>query len=107
MELRLLTFRELVNPAILNDEDMVGFFGDSEYENVDGKLIMGYWTFVDVLKDEPVRDTDWNLDSVIEEETLWDGIQNYLVRNDNGTLCEIKLHLQGGLKWQREKLTSN
>ena len=94
MVFRLLKFRELVNPQILNDEDMKGFHGDSEYINVDGKLVLGGWTFCDVLEDYPVEEYDWNLDSEIEEPTLWDNIQYYLVRNDNGTMCEIKLHFR-------------
>ena len=91
VELRILTFRELINSTILNDEDMVGFQGDSEYRNCDGKLVFGSWSFTDVYEDEPVQESDWNLDSEIPEHTLWDGIQDYLVRNDNGTLCEIQL----------------
>ena len=91
---RLLTFRELVNSAILNDEDMVGFQGDSEYINADGKLVYGSWIFRDVLDDTPVKESDWDLDSEIEEETLWDEIQYYLVKNDNGVLCEIELRFK-------------
>lgn len=37
----MLKFRDLINPLILNDEDMVGFQGDSEYINGDGKLVCG------------------------------------------------------------------
>lgn len=97
MRMRLLKFRELVNPNVLNDEDMVGFIGDSEYETVDGKLVCGSWLFVDVYDDEPVKETDWNLDSQIKEETLYDNIQYYLVRNDNGNMCEIKLKFHSGV----------
>lgn len=97
MRMRLLTFRELINPNVLNDEDMVGFIGDAEYENCDGKIVWGSWRFVDVYPDEPVKDTDWNLDSEIEEKILYDYIQYYLVRNDNGTMCEIKLKFHSGV----------
>ena len=91
MRLRTLTFRELINYSILNDENMVGFQGDSEYENCDGDMVFGSWSFTGVYEDEPIKDSDWNLDSEIPEHTLWDEIQDYLVRNDNGTLCEIRL----------------
>ena len=89
----MLKFRDLINPAILNDEDMVGFQGDSEYTNEDEELIMGSWSYIDAMNDgTPVREEDWNLDSEIKESTLYDNIQYYDVVNDNGTLCEIKLN---------------
>ena len=82
MKFRLLKFRELVNPTILNDEDMVGFQGDSAYVKCDGKVIFGSWIFCDAFNDgTPVKDTDWTLDSEIEEPTLWDNIQYYHVVN--------------------------
>ena len=90
VKIGILKFRNLVNPLILNDEDMVGFQGDSEYINGNGKLICGTWTFEDADIDE-VKDTDWNLDSEIPEDVLWDEITYYLVANDNGKLCEIRL----------------
>jgi hypothetical protein len=42
-----IKIRELLNPLILNDE-WVGFMGDSEYVNEEGKLIFGYWCFHEV-----------------------------------------------------------
>lgn len=97
MKMRLLKFRDLINPNVLNDEDMVGFIGDAEYENCDGKLVFGSWRFVGAYEGEPVKDSDWNLDSEIKEETLYDNIQYYLLRNDNGTMCEIKLKFHNGV----------
>lgn len=95
----MLKFRDLINPAILNDEDMVGFTGDSEYTDEEGELIMGSWIFVDAMNDgTPVREDDWTLDSKIKESTLYDNIKYYHVVNDNGTLCEIKLNFRHNWK---------
>jgi hypothetical protein len=89
VKLAILKFRDLINPNILNDEDMIGFQGDSEYVNGDGELVCGTWTFID--KGFDVREDDWNLDSEILEDVLWGNLTHYLVKNDNGTVCEIRL----------------
>ena len=89
VKMAILKFRDIINPNILNDEDMVGFQGDAEYTNGDGKLVCGTWTFVDAGLDE--KENDWNLDSEILEDVLWGEITYYIVKNDNGTVCEIRL----------------
>jgi len=88
----MLKFRDLVNPNVLYDEDMKGFQGDSEYVREDGRLMFGSWTFTDVYGTEDIKDDDWTLDSEIDEEMLYNSeIQHYLVVNEKGVLCEIKL----------------
>ena len=77
----MVKYRELVNTAILNDEEWLGFFGDSEYETDDGEIRMGYWSFIGVFR---------KLDDDISDDALT-GEYIYRVMNDNGNVCEIIL----------------
>lgn len=83
----MVTFRKLVNGAILNSEEWIRFTGDSEYTTKDGLLRLGYWIFEAIKKD---TETDLTLDSEIKDENL-NGFQSFLVKNDNGTVCKITL----------------
>ena len=92
----MVTFRRLVNTAILNSEKWIGFQGDSEYQTEDGEWRLGYWTFLGVYKeivdgyahslDEEITDDEFN---EIMEMNNGRTISN--VENDNGTVCLIGL----------------
>lgn len=86
----MVKFRELINTSILNDEKWIGFLGDSEYVNDKGELVMGMWAFIDVIDNS--QKTYITLDANISEEMIKDWNNwNWLVMNDNGHKCEIKL----------------
>ena len=86
---KMVKYRELVNTAILNDEEWLGFFGDSEYETDDGEIRMGYWSFIGVFRNIPQRFYK-ELDDDISDDALT-GEYIYRVMNDNGNVCEIIL----------------
>lgn len=84
-----IKFRNLLNPYILNDEK-VGFQGNSEYEDENGKLRMGYWTFLDIIDIEDAHvNNHFTLDDEIEDYQLLNMI-GWKVKNDNGTLCIVQ-----------------
>lgn len=93
----MVSFKELVNTAILNSEKWIGFMGDSEYISEEGELIMGMWAFLNVSYDEldfPKENylncQDEYSDSLVEEIIgKYSGECDVL--NDNGHLCHIKL----------------
>lgn len=87
----MVTFRRLVNGAILNSEEWIRFTGDSEYITKDGLLRLGYWVFESIQED---AETDLTLDSEIKDENL-NGFQSFLVKNDNGTVCKIAVIYDG------------
>lgn len=85
----MVKIRDVLNPLILNDE-WVGFNGDSEYEHPQLGLMMGGWTFHEILNDAPT-DNDWNLDDEIPDEALY---RDYLFKivNGNGNVCVVQFH---------------
>ena len=80
----MVTFRQLVNSAILNAEEWINFMGDSEYCNENDEYHLGYWAFLDLVDTE----TNQTLDSTISENKI-NGVHN--IKNDNGTICKIQL----------------
>ena len=84
----MVTFRELINGTILNEAKWIGFMGDSEFINKDGEIVMGYWVFVDIIKENT---TSLTLDSEIEELEPMGKEYIYILKNDNGITCMIKL----------------
>ena len=98
----MVSIRELVNCAILNDGEWVGFFGDSEYKMDDGKIRMGYWSFVSILENFVDDVIGFNLvdgfyrelDDEISDDELT-GNHLYIVKNDKGVVCCIKLMYDG------------
>ena len=89
-----LTFRDLVNPNILNDKTYVGFQGDSEFVDTNGKIHFGTWTFKDALAMPDIDENDKTLDSKVHENLLFGGFNPFEIYNDNGELCivEIQYH---------------
>lgn len=73
---------------MLNEaEEWIGFFGDSEYEKEDGEIRMGNWALMGTF-DKIIRDFHLELDDDILDDKLT-GL--YIVKNDNGTVCLVKL----------------
>ena len=88
----MVRIRELINCAILNDR-WVGFFGDSEYQSDNGDIRMGYWSFIGIF--ENIVDGFYcGLDDEISDDELT-GNHLYIVKNDNGVVCCIKLMYDG------------
>ena len=88
-----IKIRELLNPLILNEE-WVGFIGDSEYVNEEGKLIFGYWCFheLDELANKygkNIGGTPFKLDDSIEETAFRDKDMKFIVENDKGVVCKV------------------
>lgn len=89
----MVKFRELINPVILNECKWVKFFGDSEYRNDDGELVMGYWVFYEIVKDNEVGKIPYRLDDKIDEKILFDTPSDeciFAVENDNGVVCLVQ-----------------
>ena len=87
----MVKFRELVNWHILNDDEFVGFFGDSEYFSENGGLKMGYWSFLDIIEPENIRvKENFTLDDKIDDSELLNPTP-WLVENDNGKLCVVQI----------------
>ena len=87
-----VTFRDLVNPSIINDESYVGFQGDSEFVDQTGELRFGTWTFKNAL--HMPNDPDYNdktLDSTVHENLLFGAYNPFRVYNDHGVLCIIEI----------------
>lgn len=85
----MTTYRDLLNPTILNNE-WVGFFGDSEFINKNGELIMGAWTF-NTLFDGWLRDVEYpTLDTEVDEDEISKGNHYVELFNDNGDLCGVE-----------------
>lgn len=85
----MVKIRHLLNPLILSS-GMVGFFGDSEYRNSDGELVMGYWNFIK-CSDCWVKDEGYlSLDDCISDVELFEGDGMYEVFNDKGNLCLVQ-----------------
>ena len=89
-----IALKNLVNSAILNDKSYVGFQGDSEFVDEDGKLHFGTWTYKDNLGLSEVDDFDKTLDSKVHENLLFGAYNPFEIYNDNGELCivEIQYH---------------
>ncbi len=84
----MVKFRNIVNPAILNDCNYIGFQGDSEYVNQDGYLRMGYWSFIGAIY--PTEDDEFTLDTEVDSEILND--HTFMVMNDKNKLCFIRFN---------------
>ena len=76
----MVKFRELVNTSILNSEEWMGFFGDSEYETDDGELRMGYWVFIGTFNNI-AQGFYGELDDEISDDALT-GEYLYRIKND-------------------------
>lgn len=81
-------FSRILNPAILNAE-WVGFQGDSEYVDENGVTQMGYWSFLDILQDEPTDD-DWNLEDEVDDSVLYEDKWLFRIVNSKGNVCVVK-----------------
>lgn len=84
----MVRFRQLLNPLILN-EGWIGFQGDSEFKGEDGKLHMGYWSFLGILDDAPT-DNDWDMDDEIDDSVLYEEKWAFKVINSKGQVCVVK-----------------
>ena len=85
--------RELVNTAILNSGEWVGFQGDSEFIDDNGKLHLGYWNFIGT---DPQKQTNINLDTTIDTSQDYCEVNGiYEVMNDNGLCCKIRIMYYG------------
>lgn len=90
----MITFRKLVNFFILNDDEWVGFFGDSEYVHENGEVKMGYWSFLDIIEPESIRVKEhFTLDDEIDDSELLNPTP-WMVKNDNGQLCVVEIRYQ-------------
>ena len=88
----MIKIRDLLNPKILNNEDYVGFYGDSEYTNEDGELVMGAWRFI-LIYDGWLRNHEYlTLDDEIDESLLTSEDSSIEVFNDNHELCLVEFH---------------
>lgn len=90
----MVKYRDLLNPHFLNEEK-VGFFGDSEFIDNDGKLQMGYWTFR-TLFDGWLKDVEYpTLDDEADTGVILKGDGYVELFNDNGDLCGVEF-MYGG-----------
>ncbi|WP_405265312.1 hypothetical protein [Methanobrevibacter sp.] len=86
----MIKFRELVNYFILNDEK-VGFQGDSEYQDENGEIRMGYWSFLDIFGVEYSYMNDYfTLDDEIDDSELLEK-SIWKIKNDNGVICLVEI----------------
>ena len=83
----MVKIRDLINPSILNSE-WVGFQGDSEYEDEDGELQMGCWTFKSIETDP--KGTPYQLDDELTNYEIY-GDCNIRVQNEKENICIIEL----------------
>lgn len=86
-------FREIVNSAILNDDNYVGFLGDSEYVDEAGNIIMGYWEFCHTVKKLPKNKKAYKLDDYVEVYKLHfipKGECYFVIENDNEEICLVR-----------------
>ena len=86
----MVKFKELVNTSILDDEKWVGFFGDSEYINDNGEVVMGYWSF-DGINNNIEEDLSNTYDMELSEDELT-GQKGYTLLNSKSTICLITLY---------------
>ena len=77
----------MLNPLILNDKSFVSFNGDSEYHDNNDNHVMGYWHYVDVIKNDDGNDSNLTLDSMINETELYKPNPLFKVKNDKSELC--------------------
>ena len=85
----MTTYRDLLNPLILNDDSYEGFIGDSEFVDNKGKLMLGTWKF-DITYDAWLRDIDYpTLDTEIDEKEILKGETYVDLFNDNHDLCGV------------------
>ena len=87
----IITFRDVINYFILNDDGWVGFQGDSEYNHENGEIKMGHWSFLDIIERENVRVKEhFTLDDKINDSELLDPTP-WVIKNDNGQLCVVQI----------------
>ena len=86
----MVKFKQLVNTSILDSEEWIGFFGDSEYKNKDGEVVMGYWSF-DGINNNLEADSSNTYDMELSEDELT-GQKGYTLLNGKGTICLITLY---------------
>lgn len=89
-----IPLRNLINPNILNDKSYIGFQGDSEFVDENGKIHFGTWTYKNNLGLLEIDNTDWTLDSKVHENLLFGAFNPFEIFNDDGELCivEIQYH---------------
>lgn len=93
-EVTVVTYRDLLNPHMLNEEK-VGFFGDSEFTDKDGKLKLGYWSFL-TLFDAWFRNVEYpTLDDEADIDVILKGDGYVELFNDNGNLCGVEFYYGG------------
>lgn len=86
----MVKFKELVNTSILDSEKWVGFFGDSEYMNDNGEVVMGYWSF-DGINNNLIPELSNTYEMELSEEEIT-GKKGYTLLNSKGTICLITLY---------------
>lgn len=86
----MVKFKELVNTSILDSEKWVGFFGDSEYINDNGEVVMGYWSF-DGINNNLIPELSNTYEMELSEEEIT-GKKGYTLLNSKGTICLITLY---------------
>ena len=85
----MTTYRDLLNPNILNDYHYEGFMGDSEFVSENGELKMGSWNF-ETSFDAWLRDEEYpTLDTEIDEKEILNGETYIEIFNDNNELCGV------------------
>ena len=82
-----IKIERVINTGILNSE-WVGFSGDSEYEDADGELQLGYWNFIGITEDTQ-GEIPFELDDEIPEEALT-GDYTVLIKNAKGNVCMVQ-----------------
>ena len=87
----------LINSSILNSE-WIGFSGDSEYEDENGELQLGYWNFIGITEDTN-EETPFDLTDEIPEEAL-KGDFLIPIKNNKDHICVVKVTGYGDLNEQ-------
>ena len=77
----------VINAGILNSE-WIGFSGDSEYEDENGELQLGYWNFIGITEDTN-GEIPFDLTDEIPEEAIH-GDCLIPIKNNKGNICVIK-----------------
>ena len=86
----MVKFKQLVNTSILDSEEWIGFFGDSEYKNKDEKIVMGYWSF-DGIDNDLLPKLSNTYEMELSEDEI-NGQKGYTLLNNKGSVCLITLY---------------